>query len=233
MHRFMSSAASSSSGRAEPPATVSSSSSSAERPATPSHWKIVSIRDVQRWLAYDHIASCSSADVQRIREAVAVLSHPKPRQEDVQPLQGKWQVAQKKEKQPRPLSEVLQEFKDKVIKAAQKLQQQLPDSAEQPASSTAEQSVPMDTAADVGLDEDPVLAELRANQRKRAQDSAAEEQREAEQQRPRAKAKAAKRQNKRSAGTTFGSLDQPASKRPDQCLTGEMFARCAKDFRKT
>jgi hypothetical protein len=108
MHRFMSSAASSSSGRAEWPATVSGSFSSAEQPAislrsaeqpaTPSHLKISSIRDVQRWLAEEPIASCSSADAQRIREAVAVLSHPKPRKEDVQPLQSKWQVAQKKDK---------------------------------------------------------------------------------------------------------------------------------------
>ena len=94
----MFSAASSSSGRMEPPATVSSSSSRAEQPATPSNLKIGSIRDVQRWLAEEPIASCSSADVQRIREAAAVLSHPKPRQEDVQPLQSKWQVAQQKEK---------------------------------------------------------------------------------------------------------------------------------------
>ena len=76
MHRFMSSAASSSSGRAERPATASSSSGSAEQPATslrsaeqlttPFHSKILSIRDVQRWLAEEPIASCSSADTQRI-----------------------------------------------------------------------------------------------------------------------------------------------------------------------
>jgi hypothetical protein len=104
MHRFMSSVASSSSGRAEQPAAASSSSNSAEQPiaslrsaeqpATPSHLKILSIRDVQRWLADEPIASCSSADVQRIREAAAVLSHPKPRKDDVRPLQSKWQVTQ-------------------------------------------------------------------------------------------------------------------------------------------
>ena len=87
-----------------------------------------------RWLAEEPIASCSSADTQRIREAVAVLSHPKPRKEDVQPLQSKWQVAQQKNKKTRPLEEVLHEFQGKVIKAAQKMQQQLSDSAEQPAS---------------------------------------------------------------------------------------------------
>ena len=104
---------------------ASAASSSAEQPATWKDLQMVSIHDVQRWLAYEHIASCSSADVQRIREAAAVLSHPKPRQEDVRPLQGKWEVAQKKKQKPRPLSEVLQEFKDKVIQAAQELQQQL------------------------------------------------------------------------------------------------------------
>jgi len=104
MHRFMSSVASSSSGRAEQPAAASSSSNSAEQPtaslrsaeqpATPSHLKILSTRDVQRWLADEPIASCSSADVQRIREAAGVLSHPKPGQEDVRLLQNKWQVKQ-------------------------------------------------------------------------------------------------------------------------------------------
>ena len=60
-----------------------------------------------------------------IREAVAVLSHPKPRKQDVQPLQSKWQVAQKTDRKPRPLEDVLHEFKGKVIKAAQKLQLEL------------------------------------------------------------------------------------------------------------
>ena len=129
----MSSAASSSSGRAEQPATVSSSSSSAEKPATPSHWKIVSIRDVQRWLAEEPIASCSSADAQRIREAVAVLSQTKPRQEDVEPLQSKWHGAQRQNRKRRPLQDVIEEFRTKVIEAAQTLQRQLPGTAEQPA----------------------------------------------------------------------------------------------------
>jgi len=113
--------------------------------------KIFSIRDVQRWLAEESIASCSSADLQRIREAVAVLTSGKkeqPRKEDVQPLLGpkNWDVAQRKDKKPRPLGDMLQDFQGKVIKAAQKLQQQLSDSAEQPVSSTAEQPVPMEAA---------------------------------------------------------------------------------------
>ena len=107
MKRFMSSAASSSSGSAERSANVSARSSSAEQsatslrsaeqPATPSHFQILSIGDVQRWLADETFASCSSADMEsmeRIREAAAALSRPKPRKEDVQPLQSRWQVAQ-------------------------------------------------------------------------------------------------------------------------------------------
>ena len=129
MKRFLSSSALSSSGRAEPP----SSSSSAEQPATsprsaeqsamPSHLKLSSIQDVQRWLADEPMASCSSVDMQRIREVVAVLSRPKPRREDVQPLQSKWQVAQKADKKPRSL-DVLHEFKGKVIKAATRILRQ-------------------------------------------------------------------------------------------------------------
>ena len=96
------------------------------------------------------IANCSGADMQRVREAVAVLSRPEPRQEDVRPLQNKWQVAAQKDKKSRPLGEVLQEFQGKVIKAAEKLQVELLDSAEQPAlagSSTDRGNVQNDLAA--------------------------------------------------------------------------------------
>ena len=71
------------------PVTVEQSaidSGSADQPA----WKISSFHDVNRWLASDHVASCSM--VERIKEAVAVLSQPHPRKEDVQALQSKWQV---------------------------------------------------------------------------------------------------------------------------------------------
>ena len=116
MHRFLASSASSSAGRAEEsgasrcsaeqPATASSSAGrveesgascrSAEQPATSLHPKISSIRDVQAWLNGEQVASCNSADAQRIREAVALLSPSKPRQEDLRPLQSKWQATQKK-----------------------------------------------------------------------------------------------------------------------------------------
>ena len=137
----------------------------------------------------------------------------------------------------RPLGQILSEFHAKVIKAAQKIQVELADtseqpaqgssgasgSAEQPAVSTVEQSVHTDTADGIDLDEDPFFAELRARQRKRAESSATEEQR------PRAKPKAAKRQNKRTAGTTFDSDDQSVSKKQGRCLTAESFLVCARD----
>ena len=75
--------------------------------------------------------------MERIREAAAVLSHPKPRYKDVRPLQSKWQVVQTKDKTPRRLPEVLDEFQGKVIKAANGLQLKL-----------------------LGVDDDPFLAEL-------------------------------------------------------------------------
>ena len=117
MLRFMSSAASSSSGRAERAAAAGS----AEQPHTPPHLKILSIHDVQRWLAEEPIASCSSTDAHRIREAGAVLSHRKPTREALQPLLHKWKVTKRKDQKDRPLGERLQEFEDKVIDAAQKL----------------------------------------------------------------------------------------------------------------
>ena len=248
LRSFFSSGASSSSGSASRPANVSARSSSAEQTATPSHVKISSMRDVQRWLAEESIASCSSADLQRIREAVAVLAHA--RKEDVQPLLRNWEVAQKKKQKPRPLPEMVEEFQGKVIKAAQKLQQQLPDSAEQPASSTAEQSVPMeeafrlqsasgnalqpassaveqsarmDTTDVVDFDDDPMLTRLKAKQRKRAQDSAAEDQR------PLAKPKATQGRKKRTAATASDSAEQPVSKRKDRLLTPQLFALGARD----
>ena len=132
MNRFL---ALSSSGSAARPA--SSSSASAERPGTstsPSNQvSITTLRGVQLWLAEDHIATCTSEETQRIREAVAVLSRPKPRQEDLRPLQPKWQVSQSQSKRMKPMADMIQEFQVKIIKAAHELQQQLADSAEQPA----------------------------------------------------------------------------------------------------
>jgi len=156
--------------------------------------KILSIRDVQRWLAEEPIASCSSADMQRIREAVAVLSAPKPRQEDVRPLQSKWQVAQQKNKKPIPFEEVLREFQGKVIKAAQELQQQLADSAEKPA------LIGSTTAAD----EDPILlARLKERQRKRATETETQA----------ASSSSARAESPAAVSSSVASAEQPATSR--------------------
>ena len=200
-----STAASSSSGNAERVANVSARSSSAALPAALSQSKISSMQDVQRWLAEPPIVRCHSADMERLKEAAAVLSRSKPRQEDVRDLQNDWQVSSKKGSKPIPLPEVIQEFRGKIIKAAQKLQQQILDSAEPPAS------------------HDPMLTRLKDRQSKRAQDSAAE------QQRPSAKPKATKGRNKRAAATTCDSVEQPVSKRKDRLLTQDLFALGACD----
>ena len=89
LRSFFPSAARSSSDVVEPPSSCRSveqsatSLRSAEQPASRSHGRTLSIHDVQRWMAEEPFASCSNAEAQRIREAVAVLSRSKPRQEDV------------------------------------------------------------------------------------------------------------------------------------------------------
>ena len=250
-------AGASSSSSAERPANVLARSSgvgesaipfsSAEQPATSSDLKITCIRDVQRWLASEAIARYSTADLESIREAAAALSTPKPRQEDVRPFIKKWQLGPCRDK---THYEMVQEFQGKVIKAAQKLQQQLRDSvaqsasstaqqpvrmeeasrqqtasssAEQPASSDVEQSARMDTIDGVDSDDNPMVTRLQARQRKRGLDSAAENQR------PLAKPKATRGRNKRTAATSSDSVEQPASKRKERLLTSELFALGACD----
>ena len=114
----------------------------------------------------------------------------------MRPRQSKWLVAQRKNKKTIPLKDVVHELQDKVIKAAQQLQVELSTGAEQPAASTVGQPGPMDTADSVDFDDPSWLTELKVRQRKRAQASTAEEGMEAEEQRPHAKPKAAKRQKR-------------------------------------
>ena len=119
----------------------------------------------------------------------------------------------KKDKKRRPLEEVLREFQGKVIKAAQELQQQIASSA----------AKPVLDGSTIAADDDPFLARLKENQRKRATET------ETQDQRPVAKPKAAKRQSKRTASTVSGSVETPASKRKDRRLTQESFAASAQD----
>ena len=126
---------------AEQPARNSAISASAAQPA------LQSMRDVQRWLASESLPS-DSIEMQRVRAAVQVLAAAKPRQEDLRPLQSpsNWNVPGKVKQKPRPLPDVIEELKGKVLQAARKLQRELGESrasesgsAEQPASSSASQ----------------------------------------------------------------------------------------------
>ena len=166
---FTSSAVSSSSGSAEQPAIINSlAGSSAEQPVCETAQPVQALRsitDVQWWLKKNEVVLSSPAKAVRIREVVEALStKPKPRQETIQHFFEPWGVPQRIKKKFRPLPELIEELNTKVIVAAKELQQQLADSAEQPLvlSHSAEQLVPMDTSADVDLDQHPTLAELRA-----------------------------------------------------------------------
>ena len=215
-----STAASSNSGIVERSVNVSARSSSAEQLATPCHLQLTSIRDVQFWLAKEPIRSFDSADTERIRALIAVLLRAKPRQQDLRPFHSEWQVAHHQKKIPRLLPEVIQEFESKVIKAAQKVQQKLLDSAEQPASSTTvvEQSASMDTTDAMDSDHDAMRAKIRVRVKRRAQDIAADEQQ------PVAKAKAFKGCNKRPAAASVDSVQRPAARKKERLLTAELFA---------
>ena len=81
--------------------------------------KLECLKDVRRWMATPEILN-SNLDIGPIKEAVTVLSRaPRPKQEDVQPLQSKWGVAQRKEGKRRPLAEVVGEVEQRVVSAAQ------------------------------------------------------------------------------------------------------------------
>ena len=126
---FSISAASASSGRAEQPAGYTSEEHDVGGSAAQPALQLRSIVDVQRWLATEH-CSASSAEVQRVREAAKILASPKPRQEDIRDLQSpsNWNVAGKRAGKPRPLADVIEDLKCKVLEAARKLQRQLTES---------------------------------------------------------------------------------------------------------
>ena len=65
----------------------------------------------------------SNLDIGLVKEAVTVLSRaPRPRQEEVRPLQSKWGIARNREGMPRLLLDVIQELEQKVVNAAHMLQ---------------------------------------------------------------------------------------------------------------
>ena len=106
---------------------------------------------------------------------------------------------------------MIRDFQRKVINAAEKLQQQLSASADQPA--------PGNSLMEVS--DDPVLADLKERQRKRMAETATE------QQRPTAKAKAGKRQTKRGLNLSSASVEQPDARKKEPRLSAESFAACA------
>ena len=147
LRSFFSSAAPSSSNRVAPPAAASSSGShaasshsgSAAQPAREAAQPVKALRsitDVQRWLKSNEVALSSSAEAMRIGEvvdALTTLPKAKARRDAIERFFNPWGVQQRIKKDRRPLPELIEELNKKVIDAAQKLQQQLPDSAERPA----------------------------------------------------------------------------------------------------
>jgi len=112
-------------------------------------------------------------------------------------------------KKPRPFGEVLEEFERKVIQAAQRLQQQLTDSADERPTAT---SFARDVADVPDPNEDPELAELKARRRKKLQASVAEVQR------PAAKSGVTARQGKRAQRAGSGSVEQPPAAEKERSL---------------
>ena len=149
MDKFLALRASTSSSSAEQPAFSISDEHGEGGTAVQAALQLRSIADVQRWLD-THCRFAHSADLERLREAVNILAHPKPRKEDIRKLQNpsNWNVAQKVATKPRPLADVIEDLKRKVLEAACAIQTQLTQStsrgsAEQPASarsSTTQQS---------------------------------------------------------------------------------------------
>ena len=121
-------------------------------------------------------------------------------------------------KKHRPLGEMLQEFQDKVIDAAKKLQPQITDSTARPSVQPASAKPPAaaspthraDVQNEPAADQVSSIANLKERRRKTAIDREAEE--EAVEPRPLAKPKAAQKRNKRTTGNTSDDAEQPASK---------------------
>ena len=146
MHPFFAPRVSNLSSSAEQPASLGEEGSAAQPvlhgeggSAAQPVLQMRSVADVQRWLDTQCLSEYS---LQHLREAVAILRHPKPRQEEVQRLQSpsNWNVPQKRAQKKRPLPEIIEELKRKVLEAARKLHTQSAQinssasgSAEQPA----------------------------------------------------------------------------------------------------
>ena len=95
--------------------------------------KLECLKDVRRWMTTPEVVN-SNLDIGLVKEAVTVLSRaPRPRQEEVRPLQSKWGIARNREGMPRLLLDVIQELEQKVVNAAHRLANSVTSSAAQPA----------------------------------------------------------------------------------------------------
>ena len=103
--------------------------------------QLTSIAELRRWLDTDCI-SARSAELHRLREAVDILTRPKPDKDDIRRLQSpsNWNVPYWKAQKKRPLADVIEELKCKVLEAARKLQKQSTEGRSN-ASGSAEQPV--------------------------------------------------------------------------------------------
>ena len=122
MQRFLTPASGSNS--AVPPVSFQADgpdteAASAEQPGL----QLQSMADVKRWLAAEG-ASEDGPDVKRLREAVSILQKRKPRKEDIRNLQkpSNWNVSQTMAGKPRPLVNVIEELRCKVLQAACRMQ---------------------------------------------------------------------------------------------------------------
>ena len=128
--------------------------SSCRNSGEPSQLKILCLRDVQRWLA-EESAAAQTCCVSEKQLLCCLVPNPELRMCDLYKTDGRLQRRRKTEHEDR-------------YQMYSTDSQQLLVSAEQPASSTVEQSAIMDTSDGVDDDNDAMLTRLKARQRKRA-----------------------------------------------------------------
>ena len=90
--------------------------------------QLSSIDDVRRWLT-TLTEVTSTQKLESLRAAVNVLKKPEPKRDDVRALCKIWPVKQDRGKQ-RPLTQVILELKEHVIKAANELRVNLEQHAQ-------------------------------------------------------------------------------------------------------
>ena len=199
---------------AQPALSASDSSSSAALlPVGSAEQPVVQfkcLKDVRLWLATPEVLN-GSLDVSAFKEALTVLARvPKPRKEEVRPLQSKWDVARRHEGKERPLPDVIRELEQKVVNAAHQLANSVPASAAQPAATC------IASAAQPATSSSGQLAKKRKREHATAGNSAEPpasstvEQAAPTDTAELAQPKPAQRQHKRTAIENCDSVEQPA-----------------------